>query len=277
MPDKPVIILVGAGSMGGSMLRSWLSSQSIDQRSVIIDPYIDEGLAAKCRDYGLGINPDMSTLIEDHHQNDAQRSFVVFAIKPQMATEIIPDFSFLPHSNVFISVMAGVTTETLRGLLQGSDKLIRVMPNLPASVGAGVSGLFATDKVDTAEREMATHLLNAVGTNVWVDTENQIDMVTAISGSGPAYFFLMVEALALAGIKLGLDEDVAQKLARSTAIGSGVLMAEDQRNAQTLREAVTSPGGTTAAALSVLDDDAALKKLMEQAAKAAFDRARELA
>ena len=177
---------------------------------------------------------------------------------------------------LLVSVLAGKTVANLRGRLPAAQAVVRAMPNLPASIGRGATGAFANHKVTPGGRASADALLSAAGTVAWLDDEDAVDAVTAVSGSGPAYVFLMVETLAEAGVAAGLPPDVAGRLARATVAGAGALLDADPAEAGALRQAVTSPGGTTAAALSVLMAEDGLAPLMRRAVAAAKRRAGEL-
>ncbi len=267
MDRKIAVGLVGAGSMGGALLLGWLAGGVIDPGvSAVFDPKPDPSLVTAAQHAGLRTNPPTNEIAPD---------VVVVAVKPQFAGEALSAYASLAADAVVISVMAGKSVAAIRDCLGGARKIVRAMPNLPAAIGAGVSGLYAEHAVSKEERVLAEGLMAAVGETVWVDSEAAIDWVTAVSGSGPAYFFLLTEALADAGATLGLPRETAERLARATATGAGVLMAEDPRSAAALREAVTSPGGTTAAALKVFEDEG-LRKLVREAAAAAARRAGEL-
>lgn len=268
----PVVMLVGAGSMGGAMLRSWIEANVIAKNSIIVDPALTPEMKAFSGDFGLSVYG---------HSNDippgSEADILIYAVKPQIAGDVLPDFEQFAKNSVNVSIMAGKSIDAIKELLGGPEKIVRVMPNLPASIGEGMSGAYATDAVSLSDRASIEILLKASGKNIWVKNEEGIDFVTAISGSGPAYFFLLTEAITEAGIDLGLEPNVAQTLARQTAIGAGALMVQDERSAAELRRAITSPGGTTDAALKVLDEGGAgLRLLILEAARMAAKRAKEL-
>ncbi len=269
MTDKPSVALIGAGDMGGALVRGWLASGCIDAAgSAVFDPHARAEIVELLKANAVPLNPDVS----------AGFDFLVVAVKPQMAAKILPAYASAADGAVVLSVMAGTTIATLSKLLAGPTKIVRAMPNLAASIGAGVSGLFASEAVAKGERAAVERLMAAVGASVWVDKETDIDLVTAVSGSGPAYFFLLAEALADAGAAAGLTREAATRLAEATLAGAGALTATDGRSPAEMREAVTSAGGTTAAALEVLDgDEKAVRELMKQAVAAAAKRAGELA
>lgn len=275
IPDDgtPLAIgLVGAGAMGGALLNGWIDGGVMDPaRSAIFEPAAGADLHALSARVGFALNPPADPSMVGPFD------VFVLAVKPQMADEVLPLFRELAVGAHVVSVMAGRSVGSIAALMGAEAKIARAMPNLPAMIGKGVSGLYAADHVDEAGRAMVTRLLAAVGETVWVGSEDALDFVTAISGSGPAYYFLLTEALTQAGIGLGLSRDDAAKLAKGTAIGAGAQMAQDDRDPAALREAVTSPGGTTAAALNVFDGAGEpLRALVKKAAEAAAKRAKEL-
>lgn len=267
MTQKPSVALIGAGAMGGALLKGWLAAGTIDPaRSAVLDPNIKDDMKALCQARGVAVN-----------KSEGPFDAVVIAVKPQAANEALPQYAGIAASAVAISVMAGKSVAAISSALGGVKRVVRAMPNLPAAIGKGVSGLYAPEAVDEKGRALAEALMRAAGEVVWVRTEGDIDVVTAISGSGPAYYFLLTEALADAGAALGLDAAAAAALARATLAGSGALMDAESRSAADLRKAVTSPGGTTEAALKVFDGDAqAMRKLVKEAVAAAAKRAGEL-
>ncbi|MEE2692025.1 MAG: pyrroline-5-carboxylate reductase [Pseudomonadota bacterium] len=269
MTNRISVALVGAGSMGGALLRGWLNAQTIEfPSSAVFDPAADASIRKLTRETGLSLNPSLGDISVDA---------IVFAVKPQAAASVLPSYARIARSALVISVMAGTSLESIGRALANPPRVARAMPNLPASVGAGVTGLYAPATVNARARDMVDRLMAAAGETVWVGSEKEIDFVTAVSGSGPAYYFLLTEAIAEAGAALGLDREAALRLARATASGSGALLMSDPRSPADMRKAVTSPGGTTAAALGVLDGDAkALRKLMKEAIAAAARRAAEL-
>ncbi len=268
MTAKIAAALTGAGAMGGALLRGWLVAGAIDpHRSSVFEPAADDRLTALCRKGGIALNPPLEAVEADA---------LVLAVKPQMAEAALPAYQAVASRALVLSVMAGTSLATIGRLLGDPPRMARAMPNLAASVGAAVSGLYAPERVGEGDRSMVERLMSAVGDTVWVMSETAIDVVTAVSGSGPAYFFLLTEALAEAGEAQGLPGDAAMRLARATARGAGAVLSGDA-DPLSLRSAVTSPGGTTAAALAVLDgDDQTLRLLMKKAVAAAARRAAEL-
>ncbi|MDX5593916.1 pyrroline-5-carboxylate reductase [Pseudovibrio sp. SPO723] len=266
--ERP-LVLVGAGKMGGAMLEGWLR-QGIKPESVcVLDP---------------GPSAEMQALLKQHavtwHEklpNGLNAGVLLLAIKPQMMAQIAPSLAAcVDDKTLVVSVAAGTPVSFFESAFGKDSAVVRVMPNTPAQVSRGISGGFANAKVSAPQKALVKQLMESVGTFVWVETEEQIDFVTAISGSGPAYVFHMAEALTTAGERLGLAPEVAAQLARQTVCGAGELLYQSSLEASTLRENVTSPGGTTAAALNVLMGDNGLTELMSEAAVAAAQRAKEL-
>jgi pyrroline-5-carboxylate reductase len=239
---KDTIVLAGAGKMGGAMLTGWLAGGLEAKCVAVIEPYPSDEISALVRN-GIRLNPsprdvgDVATL--------------VIALKPQMFREAGTMLkSFVGSSTLVVSIMAGTTIAALEQVCGGS--VVRAMPNTPAAIGRGITVAVAANKVSAAQRAVADALLRATGSVEWVEDEGLMDAVTAVSGSGPAYIFLLAEELARAGIAAGLPAELATKLARVTVAGSGELLHRSDAPSATLRQNVTSPGGTTAAALEVL-------------------------
>ncbi len=261
------LVLVGAGKMGTAMLESWLRDGMPGPAITVIDPSPSHDLMAVCASHGAALNPG-SVLPPD---------VMVLAVKPQMLDSVAPALvSFIGPQTVLLSILAGKTVRDLEMRFSNTRAIVRAMPNLPASVGKGATGAFAAKGVSSESRTMADVLLRSVGIVEWVDDERLIDAVTAVSGSGPAYVFYLVECLAAAGVAAGLPEELAGRLARQTVIGGGALLADSKLPAGTLRENVTSPGGTTAEALAVLMAGNGLSPLLKDAVAAAKRRAEEL-
>jgi pyrroline-5-carboxylate reductase len=261
------IVLVGAGKMGGALLEGWISLGVDPARVAVIEPQPTEAIAALAA-HGLRINPDAASLRPDA---------IVIAVKPQIAPQIMTSVAALTApSTVVVSIMAGRTIAFLTGALPDGAAVVRAMPNTPASIGRGITVAVPNSQVSPAQRELANTLLAAAGAVEWIDDETLMDAVTAVSGSGPAYVFLLAESLARAGEKAGLPAELAARLARATVAGSGELLHRSASAAAVLRQNVTSPGGTTAAALDVLMAPEGLDPLMERAVAAATKRGREL-
>lgn len=263
------VTLVGAGRMGSALLSGWLAAGLDPAGTTVIDPAPSPGIVALCEGRGIALNPPRPPVSEA----------LVLAVKPQGLEAAAPALApLLGPGTLLVSILAGKTIADLRRRLPGARAIVRAMPNLPASIGRGATGAVASVEVDAARRAAADALLAAAGLVEWLDDEGLIDALTAVSGSGPAYVFLLVETLARAGIEAGLPPDTAGRLARATVVGAGALLEADPAEAEELRKAVTSPGGTTAAALAVLmRDEHGLAPLMREAVAAAAARAAELA
>ena len=262
------LVLVGAGKMGSALLEGWLRLGLALNHVAVIEPSPSPDVS-DLAERGLSLNPDLRTLHDP--------AVVVLAVKPQIATDAIaPLRAIVGASTLVISIMAGRTLQFLSTALDRAGALVRAMPNTPASIGRGIT-VAVPLRASGAQRQLAEMLLATTGAVEWVDEEALMDAVTAVSGSGPAYVFLLAEALTHAGIAAGLPMSLAQKLARETVAGSGELLHRSPLDAAVLRENVTSPGGTTAAALEVLMAQNGLKNLMEKAVAAATTRSRQLA
>ncbi len=214
---------------------------------------------------------------EDNLAAIANAATVILAVKPQMMHQVAQGLAGdLPDKALVISIAAGIRATDLDRWLGGNRAIVRCMPNTPALVQSGATGLFANSNVTEEQRSQAESILRAVGTTRWCEEEAQLDAVTALSGSGPAYFFLMMEAMAAAGEELGLDAKTARLLTLQTAFGAAKMALESKEPPATLRERVTSPGGTTEQALKVFDENG-YRELVKKALQAANDRSRELA
>lgn len=268
MKTSPTIALIGAGSMGGALLRGWVGAGAIAcEKSCVFDPKPSDDLCRLAKEYGFALNEGVNQKFD----------VLIVAVKPQIADTVLPEFAAIATKSVVVSVMAGKSVDAISKVFGGGAmKLVRAMPNLPAAIGKGATGLFANDEVSSRERSTVETLMATAGETVWVEKETDIDLVTAISGSGPAYFFLLTEALAEAGEDIGLSAEAAVKLAHATLSGAGALMDTDGRSAGQLRKAVTSPGGTTEAAINVFESDHELRKVVKKAVAAAARRAGEL-
>ncbi|MGE3624174.1 MAG: pyrroline-5-carboxylate reductase [Bdellovibrionales bacterium] len=262
-PRLPRLLLVGAGKMGGAMLQKLAGQVS----ACVVDPAPPPAHLKSLKGVTWLTGPDK---IDFHFAPD----IVVIAIKPQQMASVLPAYMHFQDA-VFLSIAAGQTLARLEGML-GGCAIIRAMPNLPASIGQGAAVAVANKKVADAQRALADKILGAIGTVAWMANEKLMDAVTALSGSGPAYVFALVETMAKAGEALGLPKDLATRLARQTIIGSGALLAQSAESAENLRKAVTSPGGTTEAALEELLDESGLPDLMLRTMEAAARRSKEL-
>jgi pyrroline-5-carboxylate reductase len=261
------LVLVGAGKMGGAMLQGWLAGKLPPRKVAVLEPQPSKAIKALAR-RGVRINPKGPI---------DKVAALVIAVKPQSAPEVLPPLApWIGAKTVVVSIMAGRTLGFLEAALPGAA-VVRAMPNTPAAIGRGITVAVGNARVTAPAKRLARALLAATGSVEWVDDEALMDAVTAVSGSGPAYVFLLAEAMAQAGVAAGLPAALAETLARDTVAGAGELMHRSELPAATLRGNVTSPGGTTAAALAVLMAPDGLVALMTRAVAAATRRGRELA
>ena len=262
----PPVLLVGCGRMGGAMLAGWRERGLAP--SIIVDPAAVPDLA-RPEDR---IVPDAAAIPADFRPAAA-----ILAVKPQNAAAVLPAYARFAGEAVFLSIMAGKTLAGLGRLLGAEAALVRAMPNTPAAIRQGITVACAGPGVDAARRDLCDTLLGAVGEVAWVEDEALLDPVTAVSGSGPAYVFLLAELLERAAVEQGIPPALARTLARRTVSGAGALLAVEPADAAALRQAVTSPKGTTERALSVLMAETAWPALVSEAVAAATERSRELA
>ncbi|MBD1547206.1 pyrroline-5-carboxylate reductase [Roseibium aggregatum] len=266
--DRP-FLLVGAGKMGGAMLSGWMA-EGLDPSAIVVS---DPKPGAEIRDilntHGIRHVTEVPA--------DLAPSIVLIAVKPQMMDVVLPAIApAIRPDTLILSVAAGTPISRFQTAF-GPVPVARAMPNTPAMVARGITAVFPNEGVTEAQKDTVGTLLSAVGKVVWLDNEDQIDMVTGVSGSGPAYVFWLAECLAEAGKAAGLPEALARELAEATVSGAGELMHQSPETPTVLRQNVTSPNGTTAAALEVLMAEDGLKPLMTKAVAAAVKRARELA
>jgi pyrroline-5-carboxylate reductase len=261
------LVLVGAGKMGGAMLEGWHRLGLKFDNIVALEPQPSPEIITLGQ-RGLRINPALDTIAA---------TAIVIAVKPQAAAVVVPPLGRLMRDDtVAISIMAGRTLAFLETSLPARAAVVRAMPNTPAAIGRGITVAVPNARVNEGQRQLADKLLRAAGAVEWVADEALMDAVTAVSGSGPAYVFLLAESLARAGAAAGLPADLAARLARATVAGAGELLHRSTLDAATLRQNVTSPGGTTAAALEVLMAADGLDPVMRRAVAAATRRGREL-
>lgn len=261
------IVLVGAGKMGAAMLDGWIARGLDPAKVVVIEPQPSLQIV-RYGAQGLKINPDTKAI---------RAGVVIVAIKPQVAGDVMPSLApLIGPATVVVSIMAGKLLKFLQAALPEGAAIVRTMPNTPAAIGRGITVAVPNAQVNAGQRVLAGRLLAAAGDVEWIADETLMDAVTAVSGSGPAYVFLLAETLAKAGVAAGLPAALSEKLARVTVAGSGELLHLSSEDAATLRKNVTSPGGTTAAALGVLMAPGGLDPLMEKAVDAATKRSREL-
>ncbi len=261
---------IGAGNMAQAIIGGLLKTGTDAGQITIFDP--NKSLTSQLSDH-LGV-----AVAADSRQLFARCDVIVIAVKPQVMQAAMENLqgAVLNEAAFMISVAAGIPIKQMQRWIGAAHPLVRVMPNTPALVGAGISGLFASDEVTQTQKQSAESILRAVGSVTWVEHEPLIDAVTAVSGSGPAYFFYFIEALEQAALENGLDQDQARLLSLETAFGAAKLAMESDASAATLRARVTSPGGTTEAALAILNQHKVAKRLREAVAAAA-KRAKELA
>jgi len=258
--------------MGSALLKGWLAKGV--KAITVVEPKPSDELKKLARARKITLS--------DTLQVKGKPAVCVVAIKPQVLKGEAPTLAGFAHSSdgkggaLMISIAAGTSVDAMRTAWGKKARIIRAMPNIAGAIGAGITGLYAAKGTTAADRKRAVSLLAALGETVWVGKEGLIDSVTAVSGSGPAYLFLMAEALTEAGVAEGLPRAQAEKFARATVSGAGALLAADKSSASALRQAVTSPAGTTAAALAVLMADDGLTALVKRAVHAARKRAEEL-
>jgi pyrroline-5-carboxylate reductase len=277
MSASPIgpILLVGAGRMGGALLQGWLAQGIAPDRIFVQEPSPADDVAALIRDAGIGTGTPPVL--------PGAPAVMLLAVKPQAMDDVLPPLGRLAGPDTLvISIAAGTTVASIARHFASGAAIVRAMPNTPAAIGRGITALYANSFVSHEQRDACAALLGAVGETVWIEGEAQMDAVTALSGSGPAYVFLLAECMAKAGEAAGLAPDLAARLARVTVAGAGELLHRSDLDPAELRRNVTSPGGTTAAALGVLMDDAQsgaagpLDELLRAAVEAAARRSGEL-
>ncbi|MFV0293415.1 MAG: pyrroline-5-carboxylate reductase [Paracoccus sp. (in: a-proteobacteria)] len=255
------LVLIGCGRMGGAMLTGWLSG-GIDPAAVTV---IDPNAAPDWADRGVRLNV----------APPSDPAVLVLAVKPQMMENVLTGLT-VGGGTLVLSVAAGVTLAAYEAVFPDTP-VVRAMPNTPAAIGQGISAVVGNNSISPAGMDLAESLMSAVGKVVRLDNEAQMDAVTAVSGSGPAYVFHMIEAMAEAGVTQGLSPELSLELARATVAGAGALAMADDTPPAVLREAVTSPDGTTAAGLTrLMDTEQGLRPLIGRTVAAAADRSREL-
>ena len=265
---RGTLVLVGAGKMGSAMLDGWLARGLDPKKIIVIEPQPVKALKALAR-RGVKLNPKDKIGVA---------SAIVIAVKPQSAPEAVPPLArYIDKTTLVLSIMAGRTIGFLEKSLPTGTAIVRAMPNTPAAIGRGISVAVTNARISMRQRKQASDLLAAIGKVEWVGDETLMDAVTALSGSGPAYIFLLAECMARAGVAAGLPKELATRLARETVAGSAELLHRSNLDAATLRQNVTSPGGTTAAALEVLMGPGGFDQLLTQAIAAATRRSRDLA
>jgi pyrroline-5-carboxylate reductase len=263
------LVLFGAGKMGAAMLEGWLAVGMNTAAATILDPQPSADVEALCGKKQIPLNPSLRDLMPP--------KVVVLAIKPQMLEAAAAVINRLVKPDTLVvSILAGKTLADLKRKMPGARAVVRAMPNLAASVRRSATAAVASTETSAAQKQMAHELLSSIGAVAWLADEDLMDAVTAVSGSGPAYFFYLAECLAHAGTVAGLPQELSAQLARATLVGAGELLAQTELPPGKLRHDVTSPGGTTAAALDVLMAKPGLSDLLQRAVQAAKLRAGEL-
>ncbi len=259
------IFLVGAGRMGGALLRGWLAAGFAPGSLAVAEPHPSPEMAALLKERAIASAPQ------------AAPDVLVLAVKPQIMNQVLAVIAqFAGPQTAVLSIAAGRTVASIAAHFAPGAAIVRAMPNLPAEIGRGITAAYANAQVTQAHHALCEALLGAAGEVAWIEDENLMDAVTALSGSGPAYVFHLAECLAEAGAAAGLPPDLAAQLARATVTGAGELLHRSPLSPTQLRENVTSPGGTTAAGLSVLMGEPSLKDLIRATVAAAARRSREL-
>ncbi len=261
------IAFIGAGNMASSLIQGLQGSGTPAADILAADPAQTQ--LDRLAPLGIKTTTDNAAAVAD-------AEILVLAIKPQITGDVLSQLPQLPSNQLVISIVAGIDMKSLEAWLPQGQPIVRCMPNTPALLGAGITGLYANDNVNEAQRSRAEAVLNAVGSSVWVHQESLLDAVTAVSGSGPAYYFLLMESMVASAQALGLDAETSRKLVVETARGAALMACQGDADPATLRQNVTSPGGTTEAALKIMTDNA-LPQIVSQALEAAADRAQALA
>ncbi|MBU2709516.1 pyrroline-5-carboxylate reductase [Zooshikella harenae] len=266
---KPTLAFIGAGNMAKSIINGLLTQGYSPNLIWATDTKV-ETLTSLASNLGINTSSDNNEAVK-------HADIVILAVKPQVMSGVLNGLSDQPSldKTLFLSIAAGITTSSIQQHFNIELPIIRAMPNTPAMIGCGATGLYANDYVSDEQKAYCESIFNAVGITCWVDDENTLDTITAISGSGPAYFFLFMESLIDAAIQHGLSPDIAKQLVMQTAKGAALIASESDQEIATLRQNVTSPGGTTAQALSVFEQNN-LRQLVNKATTAAKQRAQEL-
>ena len=268
MENKTVIGFIGAGNMAYALIKGLLSN-GFDAKNINISDSNDKLLINRQSELKITTYSDNNSLLDNS-------DIVVFAVKPQVLSIVCLQLkNKVKPNHLFVSIVAGIRGNDINRWLGGNFALVRTMPNTPALFQSGVTGLFANDLVSNQQKELVTSILSSVGQCFWVDDEKLIDAITAISGSGPAYFFLLMQSITQAATALGLDEKTANSLSIQTSLGASLMATKSGKDSKTLRKEVTSPNGTTQAAIESFQDQN-FEGIVAAATRAAYDRAREL-
>ena len=268
MENKTVIGFIGAGNMAYALIKGLLNN-GFDANQINISDPNEELLRNRESELKVSTYSDNASLLSNS-------DVIFFAVKPQVLSNVCLELKGIVKSkHLFVSIVAGIRSSDINRWLGGNFALIRTMPNTPALFQSGVTGLFANELVDNEQKSLVSSILSSVGECFWVNEEKLIDAITAISGSGPAYFFLLMESMKQAGIALGLDEEIANSLSIQTAYGASLMANKTGKDSRTLRAEVTSPNGTTQSAIESFQDQN-FEGIVANATRAAYDRAREL-
>ena len=268
MENKTVIGFIGAGNMAYALIKGLLSD-GFEAKNINVSDANPELLEKRSSELGVTAQPDNVSLLNNS-------DIVVFAVKPQVLSVVCHELKNKASTDqLFVSIVAGIKSKDINRWLGGDFALVRTMPNTPALFQSGVTGLYANELVNDLQKKSVNLLLSAVGECFWVNEENLLDAITAISGSGPAYFFLMMQSMKQAAMALGLDEDTADALSIKTSLGASIMATNSGKDSRTLRAEVTSPNGTTQSAIETFQDQN-FEGIVAAATRAAYDRAREL-
>ena len=268
MQNSTTIGFIGAGNMAYALISGLINDGFNTQNIKLSDPDATL-LSLRADEFNLEVFTDNTELA-------AQCDVIVFAVKPQVLPIVCKQLqTHIDHKPLMISIAAGVRATDINRWLGGNTAIVRTMPNTPALLGKGATGMMANEAVSDEQKALSERILSAVSECLWVEDEKMLDVVTALSGSGPAYFFLMIEAMTKSGVALGLDEKIAEQLSIQTALGASMMASSSEDSARELRAKVTSPNGTTQAAIESFQDQN-FDMLVSHAMRAAFDRAREM-
>jgi len=268
MENKTVIGFIGSGNMAYALIKGLLNN-GFDANQINISDPNEELLQSRESELEVTTYSDNTSLLSNS-------DIIFFAVKPQVLSSVCLELKGVVKSkHLFVSIVAGIRSSDINRWLGGNFALIRTMPNTPALFQTGVTGLFANELVNNEQKSLVSSILSSVGECFWVDEEKLIDAITAISGSGPAYFFLLMQSMTQAGMALGLDEETANSLSIQTAYGASLMANKTGKDSRTLRAEVTSPNGTTQSAIESFQDQN-FEGIVANATRAAYDRAREL-
>lgn len=268
------ISFIGGGNMAQALISGLIGRDVKPHDITVADPSADIRENLKSRKVNT-VDPTQNTKTDNPYIAIKTADVIVLAVKPQVMSKVVADFADVLENQLVISVAAGLSTDTLIKMLGGYQNIVRAMPNTPAMIQKGATGLYATDSISDDDKQLAGAVMAASGLISWVEDEAQLHAVTAVSGSAPAYFFYMIESIISAGVELGLDEKQAAALAMQTALGAAQMAIASDETPAELRRKVTSPNGTTQAAVESLQQDN-LSQIMKKAMQACYDRSEEI-